>query len=794
MSLYVRTQRKARRELLAWTSGLRRTARAAVIGCGQIAPEHLAGYTESGVATVVAISDVRAGAMAPHLRRYPKVRGFRDYHQMLETMRPDVVSICTWPQDHLKIIKSAVQHSIKGVFCEKPMALQMSEVTEMLRVCKEADVKLSIGHQYRFHPYFAKAAAMIARGELGRVVAVRGNVQDSVANNGPHLLDTIRFLLADRPVRRVSASFEAVGNRMNRGWPMEDGARGELTFDDGLVAHVSLGKFSPTFFDIEIVGEKASLQIGVQGIWRSGKRLPADDSDSAWYWCRRRQFGEFVQWARGRRAAYAADGKTGACSTELVLAMYESGRQGGPVDLPLSFEGDIISEFFRETLLASSLASAATPNLAHARRAPGIPRDTDLAMDGGPRTVRSWPAGHPHFGLGEAVGLTRVMISRNLNAVGGTEVVALEREFAAMYGAPKAVASTSGTAAIHVAVAAINPDPCDEIVTTPMSDMGTVIPIMLANCIPVFADVDPITGNLTAESIATRITHRTRAVIVVHLFGRPADMGPIQELLRARGVALIEDCSQAHLAEYRGRKVGTFGDLGCFSLQQSKQITCGDGGVTLVNRQDLIERASLFVDKGRSRKAGRVHLFLGQNYRMTELQGAVARAQLRKALALIEARRAAATALTARLQQMAGVVLPDDADVRPAWWLYNWLIDEERLGVGADEFCDALCVEGVPAMRQYLPRPLFEEDVIAKRKTFGQSGYPFSAVEYVPPRREDFPGLEEFLRRQIIMEWNSRITSKDIDSAARAIGKLLRAITRVERQDRHQEEAHLASR
>ena len=192
------------------------------------------------------------------------------------------------------------------------------------------------------------------------------------------------------------------------------------------------------------------------------------------------------------------------------------------------------------------------------------------------------------------------------------------------------MASTSGTSAIHVAVAAVNPDPCDEIITTAMSDMGTAIPILMANCIPVFADVDPITGNLTAETIARKITPRTRAVIVVHLFGRPADLGPIVDLLRPKGIALIEDCAQAHFAEYRGKKIGTFGDLGCFSLQQSKQITCGDGGLTLVNREDLIERASLFIDKGRSRKAGRVHLFLGANYRMTELQGTVARAQLAK--------------------------------------------------------------------------------------------------------------------------------------------------------------------
>jgi hypothetical protein len=133
-------------------------------------------------------------------------------------------------------------------------------------------------------------------------------------------------------------------------------------------------------------------------------------------------------------------------------------------------------------------------------------------------------------------------------------------------------------------------------------------------------------------------------------------MEPIRELLRARGIALIEDCAQAHWADYRGKKVGTYGDFGCFSLQQSKQMTCGDGGITLVNRDDLADRAALFVDKGWNRRSGlRTHLFLGMNYRMTELQAAVARAQLRKLPALIARRQATASMLSDRLRGIRAV-------------------------------------------------------------------------------------------------------------------------------------------
>jgi len=645
------------------------------------------------------------------------------------------------------------------------MALQMSEAEEMVKICGDAGVRLGIGHQYRFHPYFVHAADLVVGGALGRIRRARANIKDSVANNGPHLVDTLRFVLGDRPARYVSADFERTGDTMNRGVPVESAARGEITFEDGLVAEAKLGDASKTFFDIEVEGEVATLKVNLEGVWLDGRQVL--HFDSAWYDCRRRQFTEFVHWACGRSASYAANAATSARTTELVLAMYESGRTKSQVELPLQFKGDIIREYWGAADLKGKGQSAAGR----------IPSDPHLAMDGGKRAVVAWPPQYPHIGVGEGMGLARVLLSRQLGCSGGSEVSALEREFAAAYGAPRAVASTSGTAAIHVAVAAVDPEPCDEIITTPMSDMGTVIPILMANCIPVFADIDPVTGNLTADTIRQKITARTRAVIVVHLLGRPAEMGPIQELLRTEGIPLIEDCAQAHLAEYRGKKVGTFGDLGCFSLQQSKQITCGDGGLTIVNREDMIERASLFVDKGRSRTAGRSHKFLAANYRMTELQGAVARAQLEKCADLIGARRAAAAALSAKLSQKPGIVVPQTApDTQSSWWLYNFLIEETTLGVTADEFCEGLCAEGVPAMRQYLERPLFEEEMIAKRRTFGESGYPLSAVNYTPPKRKDLPGLDEFFRRQIILAWNSRLKPANTDGVAEAVDKLLRAL------------------
>ena len=214
MSLMQRVQRKARREILNRTAGIRGAAKAAIIGCGQISPDHLSGYNESGVATVVAVSDVRAGAMASLLRHYPsdpRLSRLPDADQRDPSRRRLHLHVAAAPpRDRPRRGAARRQgHPVR----EADGAARCREVEEMIDVCRSAGVKLAIGHQYRFHPYFIHAAAMVARGALGKIVEVRGNIKDSVANNGPHLLDTIRFVLGDRPARRVTATFERTGDK-----------------------------------------------------------------------------------------------------------------------------------------------------------------------------------------------------------------------------------------------------------------------------------------------------------------------------------------------------------------------------------------------------------------------------------------------------------------------------------------------------------------------------------------------------------------------------------------------------
>src|SRR5690606_10616722 len=154
-----------------------------------------------------------------------------------------------------------------------------------------------------------------------------------------------------------------------------------------------------------------------------------------------------------------------------------------------------------------------------------------------------------------------------------------EERFAALVGARHAVACASGTAAIHTAVAAIDPNPGDEIITTAITDMGALTPILYQGAVPVFADFDPRSCNVTAETIRARLSDRTRAIVVTHLFGNPCDMRPIMALAKERGLPVIEDCAQAFLSQCDGRYVGVLGTIGCFSLQQGKHITTGEGGL-----------------------------------------------------------------------------------------------------------------------------------------------------------------------------------------------------------------------
>ncbi len=401
-----------------------------------------------------------------------------------------------------------------------------------------------------------------------------------------------------------------------------------------------------------------------------------------------------------------------------------------------------------------------------------------LAIEGGkPLRTKPFPS-KKGMGKEELNLLTKVIESGFLFRYNGKMVKTFEEEFALTYGIKEAIACTSGTAAIHIALGAINPEPGDEIITSPITDLGTVIPILFQNCIPVFADVDKDTYNLKAEEIEKKITEKTRAIIVVHLFGQPAPVDKILKVARRHNLYLIEDCAQAHLASYKDRLVGTWGDIGCFSLQQSKHITTGDGGITITNNSRLAKRAKLFSDKCYSRDgSSRDPYFLGLNYRMTELQGAVALAQLKKVKGIVKRRRRVAKLLTSGLSKLKGVNPPRILEgAVSSYLLYPLTIDEKRLGRTTSNFVKALSREGIPASNSYAGgKPVYLYKIFQRKATYGKSHCPFDCPRYgkkIEYKKGLCPQAEEALKRLILLPCNEFFTQKDIEDIVRGVEKV----------------------
>lgn len=385
--------------------------------------------------------------------------------------------------------------------------------------------------------------------------------------------------------------------------------------------------------------------------------------------------------------------------------------------------------------------------------------------------------GRTPYGAEELALVRQALISQNLCCIDGHMVRSFEQEFATAHDIPYAVASTSGTAAIHVALGALDLGPGDEVITTPITDLGTVIPIIQQNAIPVFADVDE-TLTLDPADVARKVTPRTKAIIAVHLFGNPCDMDALREIAGTYGLALIEDCSQAHFAEYKGRMVGTIGDIGCFSFQQSKLMTTGDGGMTITSNRAYYERMKLFVDKGWARKGfgPRAYLFHAPNYRMTELTGAVGLAQLGKVGSVVARRRAIGERLRQQLASIEGVgSLPVTAGSRHSYWLYPAIVD----GFDASDIAMAMRTHKVPASGGYIGKPIYlcSESLAAKR-TFGASQWPFTCNE--PDVTYEYkaglcPRAELLLPRLLILPIDETWTTSRVDRTVEVLASCLHA-------------------
>ena len=369
--------------------------------------------------------------------------------------------------------------------------------------------------------------------------------------------------------------------------------------------------------------------------------------------------------------------------------------------------------------------------------------------------------------------VTEAIRSGTLTSTKGNFVKQLEKQFASMLGVRFAHACSSGTAAIHAAIAAIDPEPGDEIITTSITDMGALTPILYQAAIPVFADVDRRTLNVTAATIEPMISERTRAIIVTHLFGNPCEMDPILALAAAHNLPVIEDCAQAFLAAYKGRPVGTFGSIGCFSLQQGKHMTCGEGGLAVTNDERLARRLFLFVNKGWGYgDAAPDHYQIALNSRMSELQGAVALGQLEKLRASALTRQLRAKELSERIAGLQGIqpfpVCPGGANV---YWKYCLLVDSSIIPRGAVGLAEALKARGISSAPRYIQKPAFQCEIFQRRRTFGNSQFPFTLArpEALLYDRDHYPQTFRGLEDTLVLPWNENYTGEHVEYIANSL-------------------------
>lgn len=313
---------------------------------------------------------------------------------------------------------------------------------------------------------------------------------------------------------------------------------------------------------------------------------------------------------------------------------------------------------------------------------------------------------------------------------GGAKAAEFEEKYAALTGTKFCLATANGTSALIAALNAIDVGPGDEVLMPPYTFVATLNVILLQHALPVFVDTDVETSQMDATKIEAAITPQTAAVIPVHLGGSAADLDKVLAVARARKLKVIEDACQAHLGEWKGRKVGSWGDCGCFSFQASKNLNSGEGGALITNDEELYDRAYAFHTNGRGRKAapsGFSYVSGGANLRLTEFQSALLVAQMTRIEQQSKKRETNAAYLSSLLRKIPGIqpARMYSGCTRNAWHLYMFRYLPEAGGVPRERFLKAMAARGVPCSSGYGPlnkEPFLERIVTSRRyvKIYGE--------------------------------------------------------------------------
>lgn len=399
-----------------------------------------------------------------------------------------------------------------------------------------------------------------------------------------------------------------------------------------------------------------------------------------------------------------------------------------------------------------------------------------LAIEGG-KPIRTSPLpSWPFFEQDEIDAVTEVLRSGKVNYWTGQEGRLFEQEFAAFTDCKYAVAVANGTVALELALYALGIGPGDEVIVTSRTFIASASCVVMRGARPVMADVDPVSQNITAETVKAALTPRTKAIIAVHLAGWPCDLDPILELAREKGLFVLEDCAQAHGATYKGRPVGSLGDVAAFSFCQDKIITTGgEGGMLTTNSKEIWEKAWSYKDHGKSYEAVYhrqhppgfrwLHESFGTNWRLTEMQSAIGRVALRKLPGWLQIRRRNAAILTEYFANLPALrVTPPPDTVGHAYYKYYTFVRPEALkgNWDRDRIMAAINAEGIPCFTGSCSEIYLE-------KAFAKNGLR-------PPER--LKAAKELGETSLMFLVHPTLSEKDMADTCLAVEKVLSAAAR----------------
>ncbi|MFX0148901.1 MAG: DegT/DnrJ/EryC1/StrS family aminotransferase [Candidatus Hodarchaeota archaeon] len=353
----------------------------------------------------------------------------------------------------------------------------------------------------------------------------------------------------------------------------------------------------------------------------------------------------------------------------------------------------------------------------------------------------------------------RVMESQMLTLLHGEAVKTFEKEFANYIGVKHAIGVNTGTAALHIAIAALNIGPGDEVIVPPFTFIATASSILHNNAIPIFADIDGKTYTLDPKSVKEKVNSKTKAIIPVHLAGISANMDSLTEIAKENNIFIIEDAAQSIGTKYNGKKVGSIGDIGCFSFYPSKNITTGEGGMITTNSDEIAEQCRLLRHHGEP--SWYTYDRLGYNYRMTEIQGAIGKVQLRRIDQFIEIRNKNAQYLSDGVSEIKGIdppFIPKYCEPAFNYWIGR--IHPYIIGLNKTQF-----IEKFPNSKILYPKPLYETKLFQNKVGYPK-GCPWSCPFYgkeIDYKKISLPNVERVTKEIFSLDIHPKITKQNLD-------------------------------